>query len=438
MAGITPIAASELEPFPIRVTTKRFPQMLHLGDVGKIDGGKIPPVDVITFGSPCQDLSIANAGRKGLEGGRSGLFMEAARIVREMRQETDGCYPTFTVWENVPGAFSSNGGEDFRRVLEETAKAADPAAVIPRPPGGQWKPAGEVLGDGWSLAWRTLDAQYWGVPQRRRRIFLVMDFGGGRAGKILFERESLLGHPGAGPGQGQGTAPEAQGGLGSAVFRGMAGAGAGGIAYSERVSPTLETDGNMHYLERVLNDRGGNIIEAPEAVENHQQDGRVKLAGGTVQTLSGKMGAGGNNVPLVLATIEGNGARPSHNGDGYGEGNVCYTLNTVERHAVAYEAATYRVRRLTPLETCRLQGFPDWWTDGLATENPADEEIEWWQGVFLAAGKPKTANQARKWLRDPYSAASLYKMWGNSIAIPCAYTIMAGIADELADTKKIY
>lgn len=169
--------------------------MIHLGDITKIHGDQIEPVYCITFGSPCQDLSIAGR-RAGLAGERSGLFMEAVRIIKEMRRATHGSYPVVVIWENVPGAFSSNGGEDFRAVLEELARVEQPDASIPRPSGGgRWSKAGAIAGNGWSLAWRQLDAQYWGVPQRRKRIALVVDFAGGRAGKILFERESLPGHP---------------------------------------------------------------------------------------------------------------------------------------------------------------------------------------------------------------------------------------------------
>lgn len=169
--------------------------MKHLGDITKIHGDQIEPVDCITFGSPCQDLSIAGR-RAGLAGERSGLFMEAVRIIKEMGSSTNGLYPTFAVWENVPGAFSSNGGEDFRAVLEELARVEQPDASIPRPPrGGRWSKAGAIAGNGWSLAWRQLDAQYWGVPQRRKRIALVADFGGQRASEILFERTGVSGHP---------------------------------------------------------------------------------------------------------------------------------------------------------------------------------------------------------------------------------------------------
>ena len=169
--------------------------MKHLGDITKVHGDQIEPVDCITFGSPCQDLSIAGR-RAGLAGERSGLFIEAVRIIKEMRSSTNGLYPTFAVWENVPGAFSSNGGEDFRAVLEELARVEQPDVSIPRPSnrGGRWSKAGAIAGNGWSLAWRQLDAQYWGVPQRRKRIALVVDFAGQRAGEILFERRSLSRH----------------------------------------------------------------------------------------------------------------------------------------------------------------------------------------------------------------------------------------------------
>ena len=169
--------------------------MIHLGDITKIHGDEIEPVDCITFGSPCQDLSIAGR-RAGLAGERSGLFVEAVRIIKEMRKATNGMYPTFAIWENVPGAFSSNNGEDFRAVLEELARVEQPNAVIPRPPGGgRWSKAGAIAGNGWSLAWRQLDSQYFGVAQRRKRIALILDLGGQRAGEILFERTSLSRHP---------------------------------------------------------------------------------------------------------------------------------------------------------------------------------------------------------------------------------------------------
>lgn len=193
MCGIEPVMASEIEPYPIAVTRSRFPNMKHLGDVSRINGAEIEPVDIISFGSPCQDLSVAGK-REGLDGQRSGLFMQAIRIIKEMREETNGRYPTFAIWENVPGAFSSNKGEDFRVVLEEFIKIKFPTATLPPADKGKWPYADIIVADGFSLAYRTFDLQYWGCPQRRKRIYLVADFAGERAGKILFEQQGMSGH----------------------------------------------------------------------------------------------------------------------------------------------------------------------------------------------------------------------------------------------------
>lgn len=193
--------------------------MVHLGDITKMSGYTIPPVDVVTFGSPCQDLSIAGK-RAGMAGERSGLFSEAVRIIREMRYATFGAYPKYAVWENVPGAFSSNKGEDFHAVLQSLCRVIDPDATIPRPTdargGIKWPRAGAILADHYSLAWRTMDAQHWGVPQRRLRISLVLDLTGGCAGEILFEPESLRGHFAPGVTPGQATAGTVENGAGTA------------------------------------------------------------------------------------------------------------------------------------------------------------------------------------------------------------------------------
>jgi site-specific DNA-cytosine methylase len=210
MCGAVPVWSSEIEPIPISITKRHFPDMKHYGDITKISGAEVEPVDIIVGGSPCQDLSVAGK-RAGLDGARSGLFMEQIRIVKEMRDATNGIYPRFMVWENVPGAFSSNGGEDFRAVLEETARVADPTIRIPRCEA--WSNAGSILGDGFSVSWRVIDAQYWGVPQRRRRIYLVADFGGQSAPEILFERDGLSGHFAESGAQGKGTAGDAEKGV---------------------------------------------------------------------------------------------------------------------------------------------------------------------------------------------------------------------------------
>ena len=224
--------------------------MVHLGDITKMSGYTIPPVDVITFGSPCQDLSIAGK-RAGMAGERSGLFSEAVRIIREMRYATFGAYPKYAVWENVLGAFSSNKGEDFHAILQSLCRVIDPDAVIPRPTdargGIKWPRAGAILEDHYSLAWRTMDAQHWGVPQRRLRISLVLDLTGGRAGEILFEPESLRGHFAPGITPGQATAGTVENGAGTAdraftlkIRSGCEGGGKGALVQTEK-SATLST-----------------------------------------------------------------------------------------------------------------------------------------------------------------------------------------------------
>ena len=231
LCGIEPIWAAEIEPYPIAVTRSRFPTMKHLGDISKVNGAEIEPVDIITFGSPCQDLSVAGkrAGLKHAANGdeettRSGLFMEAVRIIKEMRKATNGKYPTFALWENVPGAFSSNKGEDFRIVCEELIKIVEPTATMPSVPPKGWNYSDSYVGDGWSLAYRVLDAQYWGVPQRRRRIYLVADFRGERAREVLFEREGLRGYFTQGTTPWQATSTDAQGSTGADDSTGDGGA----------------------------------------------------------------------------------------------------------------------------------------------------------------------------------------------------------------------
>lgn len=216
--GIKPLWASEIEAFPIEVTKIRFPEMLHVGDITKLDGATLPPVDIICGGSPCQDLSVAGQ-RAGLAGERSGLFMEQVRIAKEMRKADEQrnvpdhlIRPRYLVWENVPGAFSSAEGEDFRAVIEEIVRIKDCSCDVPRPESGRWQSAGAaILGNEFSLAWRVLDAQFWGVAQRRRRIFLVADFGGLTAPEILFKQDGLFGDTSEGRSQRQGAAASAQG-----------------------------------------------------------------------------------------------------------------------------------------------------------------------------------------------------------------------------------
>lgn len=326
--------------------------MVHLGDITKMSGYTIPPVDVITFGSPCQDLSIAGK-RAGMAGERSGLFSEAVRIIREMRYATFGAYPKYAVWENVPGAFSSNKGEDFHAVLQSLCRVIDPDAVIPRPTdargGIKWPRAGAILADHYSLAWRTMDAQYWGVPQRRLRISLVLDLTGGRAGEILFEPESLRGHFAPGVTPGQATAGAVENGAGTAdraftlkIRSGCEGGGKGALVQTEK-SATLST----------LQDQTLFVAEPPRAysfdslASNSMKSGNphsgcreVEIAK-TLDTSPPDPAKNQGGIAIVEPTfcIQGNtidrADTAGANGTGVKE-NVCYTLNTIDRPAVAF------------------------------------------------------------------------------------------------------
>jgi len=675
LSGVTPVWASEIEPFPIRVTTKRLPFMKHYGDISQMDGGKIEPVDIICFGSPCTDMSVAGK-RAGLDGQQSVLFYQAVRIITEMRCATNGKYPRWICWENVPGAFSSNSGRDFQAVLDAIIRIAEPEAPsVPMPEKGGWPTADCYMGDGWSVAYRVLDAQHWGLPQRRKRIFLVGDLAGKCAGDVLFKSEGLSRYSAEGFRTWQRATGSVEGGAGASGF--------GLDGYNATIGETAATLGVNCGMSTgrngvVLNDQGGNrmdvthdvtctlraeahhppvvmeaagfctehsaksrsigyeaersptlragVVPATLALENHPADSRVGISDdGNVQTLTSRMGTGGGNVPLVMKircgcagggkgpliqtdksatlscnndqtlfapkvfgicsydsnamksdnphsgfyeakttrtldanggnpacnqggvavvcvdqgggksscnvtedmsptltcthggepavcvedktiAIEGNGSRPSHKGDGYSESGVMYTLNATEQHAVAAPTfssskasfftqaeeelantlvatdykdppiinttplgfdpstardvgqyvledcgntllngtcpgyhngvvdTTYTVRRLTPTECARLQGFPDWWCSGLETPKPTDEDVAFWTEVWETHRKivsphtkPKSEKQIRKWLASPHSDAAEYKMWGNGVALPCVFFVLAGI-----------
>ena len=333
ISGITPVWASEIEPFPIRVTTKRLPFMKHYGDISQMDGGKIEPVDIITFGSPCTDMSVAGR-RAGLEGQQSVLFYQAIRIIKEMRCATNGKYPRYIVWENVPGAFSSNSGEDFKAVLEAVIGVAEPDTQVPMPEKNRWPYADCYMGDGWSVAYRVLDAQFWGVPQRRKRIYLVADFAGGRAFDILFKSEGVSGYSAESFRSWQRIAGSAADRTGTASLC-LNDQGGQRMDVTDEVTATLRAE--AHHPPCVLESAGfctehsaksrsigyeeetsptlrAGVVPAAVALENHPTDSRVKIAeDGKVQTLTSRMGTGGGNVPLVMkirSGCEGGGKGP--------------------------------------------------------------------------------------------------------------------------------
>ncbi len=303
ISGINPIWASEIEPFPIRVTTKRLPYMKHYGDISTMNGAEIPPVDIITFGSPCQDMSVAGK-RNGLNGSRSILFHEAIRIIKEMRCKTNGKYPRFIVWENVLGAFSSNKGNDFRVVLEEICKIKDECLSVPKPP--KWQTSGKILGDGFSVAWRQFDAQFWGVPQRRKRIYLVADFADWCAGKILFESERLSGYSK------------------KSIFPRKEITGSFRESFEE--TSCYGIDGYNSSMDKVASTLGVNCglstgrngIMELMMFENHSQDSRYTGPLDVAQTVSSTFGMGGNNQPFVVETPKTLKIRSGCDGGGKG------------------------------------------------------------------------------------------------------------------------
>ncbi len=513
IAGMKPVWASEIEPFPLLVTKKRFPDMLHLGDIKKLDGARMPKVEVITGGSPCQDMSIAGK-RAGLDGSRSNLFREQIRIVKEMRESDKAAgrtgkeiRPRFMVWENVPGAFSSNKGEDFRCVLEEICRIADAELSIPRPSKEKWSGQGAIMGDGYSVAWRTLDAQYWGVPQRRKRIYLVADFGGESAPEILFKQDSLRGDTKEGEKERKDTATGAEDGsyksdrvndeclnnsikafhitqdpismkISPCLTQGNSNTGqatigvvipvmdkasryksqktANGFGVGDENDPaytltTADRHSIAYSIDRAAFNQGVNakynigiaeniaqtiVAKGPGAVAHEtyamQSFGEYKNSG---KASSIKQRDFKDATDLVVAFEPGTVSRV---GGHYYEDSKSGTIRANPGDNQQAIISEYIVRRLTPMECGRLQGFPDGWADNLSIINPTEDEIIYWKSVFKGhaetlgiARKDKTENQIKKWLSNPESDSAKYKMWGNGIALPCAEFVMKGIANEL-------
>lgn len=377
LSGIVPFWKSEIEPFPIAVTEKRLPFVKHLGDINSVNGAEIEPVDIITFGSPCTDLSVAGK-RQGLNAERSGLFFQAIRIIKEMRGATNGKYPRFAVWENVTGAFSSNGGEDFRCVLEEFCKIKDADLSVPKPE--KWTKAGEIMGENFSVAYRTFDAQYWGVPQRRMRVYLVADFEGGCASKILFESEGMSGYSAESFRAWQETA-QSFGNCSEETGSGLMFENhsqdtryTGPLNVAQTVSATYGTGGNNQpfVVESSVvpatlkircghgNSGRGALIQKNKSATlscNNDQTLFVPKAYGICGKYSNSMLSNNPNSGFYeadtsrtidtsnqspcknqggMVVVEGNGSRPSHHGDGYKESETMYTLNCVETHAISY------------------------------------------------------------------------------------------------------
>ena len=440
IAGMTPVWSSEIEPFPIRVTEKRLPSVKHYGDVSKLNGADLEPVDVITFGSPCQDMSVAGK-RAGLDGARSGLFFQAVRIIKAMRAKYQK--PRFIVWKNVRGALSSAGGDDFRRVLEEICNVKKSDVSVPKPE--KWNSSGLIVGDDFSVAWRILDAQYWGVPQRRKRIYLVADFDGDSAGKVLFKSEGVSGHSEKMQAARKDFARTAQNGAGETGWgkEVLNDQGGSAISVEHDLSPTLRAETHQH-LPIVY---GLCSYESNSMKSSNPHSGIYRAD--TARTLDINGGSPACNQGGMLVLFDNH--RKTSPGD-------LYSMNKSSRftHAMPDQAGTlvatdykcppivntdWRVRMITPLECARLQGFPDWWTDGLTDENPSDAEVTKWQGIFdeycdINGKKRKTASQIRKWLMAEPTDAAKYKMWGNGVALPCVVFVLCGIVWEVNNANK--
>ena len=535
--GASPVWAAEINPFGVAVTHHRFPDMLHFGDVSKISGAALPPVDIITFGSPCQDLSVAGK-RAGLDGERSGLFRDAIRIVYEMREATNGRYPTYIVWENVPGAFSSHNGRDFKEVLQEITKTD-----IPMPESGRWADAGMVRGGEVCVAWRVLDAQFWGVPQRRKRIYLIGSFGNDSAGEILFKRDSVRRYLTPRGKEGQTSAGDS--GICPAprdrtkcltqwdcqskriyrpdgVYPTLQAMGNGGANNTGVLTFDARGNGDGKTVSPVVGDHNNRVTDYTSLlVYNNNSFGGFAEGVGTIRRCEGKQPF---NIVLSAAFSYKNGERArsvgyaeecaptiraetqqavlvgeSHGFSGQDSvtagtvemqkeraptlrksvtAAVCYnicsdhsnamlsdnpdsgiyltdTARTLDRNGenpscnqggtvICERVEDWTVRRLTPLECERLQGYPDGWTELPEIKDMTNEEyalfLRVWQTDREIRGiSYKTLPDKKKlvkWYNRLESDTSRYQALGNSLAIPCALRVIGGIVDYVKETCK--
>lgn len=507
LSGVTPIWAAEVDAACVALTKQRFPDMLHYGDVSKIHGEELPPVDIITFGSPCQDLSKAGK-QKGIknknmgdsETTQSGLFIEAIRIVYEMRKATHGRYPTFIVWENVPGAFSSNHGHDFQTVLQEITKAD-----IPMPASGKWANAGMVRGGAICAAWRLFDAQYWGVPQRRKRIYLVGSFGSDCAAEILFKPDSVRRYltpsgaqraysgrcsdagtersqfifDGRGNGNGQ-IAPTMTGDhnnritdysaivLQSFGFHGWNSVTAAGVELRKEQAPTLTAKKQADTLVKTygfpLGFRPENIRLYEEKATTICNGTRPGFCNGVVigidtynQAVTGDKAKtllsahqDHEGLPCVMYTLDWNTLNMSKKSRySLGISKSCISPTMIAKGASAVSYEMYRcadenrlnwcVRRLTPKESERIQGYPDDWTVLSKIESMTDEEYEFYKAVYITDKEIKgksirrvpTKKQLINWHNKLDVDGTRYRQLGNSLAIPCALRVIGYIADYI-------
>lgn len=443
--GIMPSWASEIEPYPIAVTRKNFPNMRHLGDIKKINGAEIEPVDIITFGSPCQDMSVAGL-RRGIEGSKSRLFYDAVRVIKEMREATNGEKPRFAIWENVLGSLFSNEGNDFGCVLNGLLAIVGIDPVVR--PAGKWRNAGAICGDQFSLCWRLLDAQFWGVPQRRKRVFVVCDFRGQSAPAILFKAEDVRILPEESGENGNENAPASGTGVDTASGRHVFCVAGNSKRPSTNGKGWLDED-----LCYTLNTVERHCVAV---FENHGNAGRYNKIEGACQTLTEQLGTGGNNAPLVISAspssfrLKGDVNRCATLTRKYGVDvpfvvavstscknlsnsiNVAPTIMANSSYSSPFVCAEDQnvVRFLTPSECAKLQGFPPDW--GKVDAIP-EEQLSFWRKTFdeycaTFGIKQKSDKQILKWMRKPYSETNEYKMWGNGVALPCVEYILGNVA----------